>query len=36
MAKGNKLAMEAEKFVEILKRRILREESVLFAEYEKL
>jgi len=33
---GSELAMELEKFVTILERRILREETFLFAEFEKL
>jgi hemerythrin-like domain-containing protein len=35
-ATRSKFAMELEKFVEILKRRILREEAILFEEYKKL
>ena len=33
---GSNLAMELEKFIAILERRILREETFLFAEFEKL
>ena len=35
-ATRSKFAMELEKFVEILKRRIIREEAILFEEYKKL
>lgn len=35
-ATRSKFAMELEKFVEILKRRIIREEAILFEEYKEL